>query len=211
RLVAQVHARGITTRLSLQEAQGHRIVVSDGLSPSDRDDRIDQHLPVGSYFLKVDSTGGAGDYDLTALVTPAAAPFQPIATGSASSRFLGVPSLFAVGDFNGDGIPDLASVNGVYLGVGDGTFRDPSAILGLSDLHADDVLSAMITGDFNGDGRLDLVVADRGLPRSLGGKDPGGVIVLFLGNGDGTFQPPKEFAAGAHPVSVVAGDFDGDG
>lgn len=40
--------------------------------------------------------------------------------------------------------------------------------------------------------------------------DYGGVDVL-LGNGDGTFQPAKQFSAFANPNSIVAvGDFDGD-
>ena len=38
----------------------------------------------------------------------------------------------------------------------------------------------------------------------------GGVSVV-LGDGDGTFQAPKTFAAGAGPNRIVAGDFNGDG
>ena len=52
------------------------LVQSDGLSPGDPEDRIDQHLPAGTYFLEVERTEGAGAYTLTATLTPAAAPFH---------------------------------------------------------------------------------------------------------------------------------------
>ena len=34
---------------------------------------------------------------------------------------------------------------------------------------------------------------------------------MLLGNGDGTFQPPKTFAPGSIGTYLVAGDFNGDG
>ena len=70
--------QGLTTQLSLLDSQGQVLVQSDGLSSSDPDDLIAQQLVSGSYFLKVDSTGGAGTYTLTTTVTPTTAPFQPI-------------------------------------------------------------------------------------------------------------------------------------
>src|SRR5262249_7489314 len=69
---------------------------------------------------------------------------------------------------------------------------------------------ALVVRDFNGDGRLDLAVTDAGDVVFGNGTDPGGVSVL-LGNGDGTFQPATEYAAGLAPVAMVAGDFKGDG
>jgi len=35
--------------------------------------------------------------------------------------------------------------------------------------------------------------------------------LVFLGNGDGTFQSPRSFETGGSPISVAVGDFDGDG
>jgi hypothetical protein len=95
-----------------------------------------------------------------------------------------------VGDFNGDGIPDLAAGGALYLGNGDGTFRFAAAIGGRS----------LVVGDFNGDGHLDLVGADVNY----------GTVDLFLGNGDGSFQPAQTYAVlyGAGPLA--AGDFNGD-
>jgi hypothetical protein len=34
---------------------------------------------------------------------------------------------------------------------------------------------------------------------------------VLLGNGDGTFQAARSFAAGSRPISVAVGDFNGDG
>ena len=57
-----------------------------------------------------------------------------------------------------------------------------------------------MAGDFNGDGQLDLAVS------SAAG------VQILLGNGDGTFQPPRvTYAVGYYPGFIVAGDFNGDG
>jgi hypothetical protein len=256
-LIAVVQAQGLPRRLSLLDAQGQVLDVSDGLSPTVPDDVIDRHLSAGTYFLKVQSTGSGGDYALTTTLAPASPPFQPFGTGTRSGTTgFGGPE-FAVGDFNGDGIPDLATTCGVYLGLGDGTFRNPSGGLDLPDPNPRDYCAivagdfngdgkldlamanyvtgsvlvlmgngngtfqpagqywagnlpfSLVAGDFNGDGKLDLAVANDGVPLPFG-NGPGGVSVL-LGNGDGTFQPAHEYAAGASPTYLVTGDFTGDG
>jgi hypothetical protein len=38
-----------------------------------------------------------------------------------------------------------------------------------------------------------------------------GGVEVFLGNGNGTFQPPVSFAVPGNAVDLVAEDFDGDG
>ncbi len=70
------------------------------------------------------------------------------------------PSSVAVGDFNGDGKPDLAvaipSSNHVLVlqGIGNGTFQAALAF------GAGSRPASMAVGDFNGDGKPDLAVSN---------------------------------------------------
>ena len=111
------------------------------------------------------------------------------------------PSSVAVGDFNGDGIPDLAIANNnsnditILLGNGDGTFR----LFGT--FTAGGLPNAINAGDFNGDGILDLAVANATTNN----------VSILLGNGDGSFAPPVNYATGSSPYSAELADFNGDG
>src|SRR5208337_4191608 len=152
--------------------------------------------PAGTDYLEVENLGGTGAYTLTATLTPATTPFQPITLSTGTE-----PGALVAGDFNGDGRTDLAVANlasndvSVLLGNGDGTFQKPVQYATGYGPYA------LVVGDFNGDGRTDLAVAN---------FDDNDVSVL-LGNGDGTFQDQKTYAAGTGPCALVAGDFNGDG
>ncbi|MGB6827183.1 MAG: FG-GAP-like repeat-containing protein [Terracidiphilus sp.] len=115
------------------------------------------------------------------------------------------PDSVAVGDFNGDGIPDLAVANyesstiSVFLGNGDGTFTATSTSPTLASYPP----KAIAAADLNGDGKMDLVVTTPGTV---------GTATIFLGNGDGTFAPVAVSpAVGSEPSSIAVGDFNGDG
>src|SRR5579863_4060575 len=58
-----------------------------------------------------------------------------------------------------------------------------------------------VLADLNGDGIEDGVVSNLS----------SGDVSVLLGNGDGTFQPAVNYAVGSNPMSLVVGDFNGDG
>src|SRR5437879_9667242 len=118
------------------------------------------------------------------------------------------PQSIAVGDFNGDGRPDLAVANNgstnvsVLLGNGDGTFENAFGY------GAGTGPGSVAVGDFNGDGKPDLAVANIG---SMRDNHTDGNVSVLLGNGDGTFRSAVNYGAGSVPRSVTVSDFNGDG
>ena len=111
------------------------------------------------------------------------------------------PYSVTTGDFNGDGVTDLATANfrnvniSVLLGVGDGTFAAQATYaVGYGPL-------SITTGDFNGDGVTDLATANLYSDN----------VSVLLGVGNGTFVAQVTYAAGDETGSVTTGDFNGDG
>jgi hypothetical protein len=87
---------------------------------------------------------------------------------------------------------------GVSLGNGNGTFLvQPTFSTG-----AGSAPYKVAVGDFNNDTRLDIAVANVGINN----------VVIFLGNGNGTFagQMILSTGAGSYPISVAVGDFNQD-
>jgi FG-GAP-like repeat len=164
-----------------------------------RDGKIDVLVILSTGQLAVCLGRGDGSFGNDLVLTP---PF--------------VADSFVAGDFNGDGLIDLAIAPvlnsaaadlAVFLGNGDGTFRAPIVARG--------ALPGRIfaAADINGDGKLDLIAGN-------------GVLA---GLGDGRFHPPVFFGVGntaciagrgpgfpgflCSPVyaAAVAADFSGDG
>jgi hypothetical protein len=124
-----------------------------------------------------------------------AAPVPYVATGA--------PYFVVARDLNGDGRLDLVTANSlgdgvsVLLGNGDGTFK-PEVRYGAGVGSAP---NAVAVADVNGDGKPDLVTANNGTDG----------VSVFLGNGNGTFQPAMSYGAGQKPFGIAAGDLDGNG
>src|SRR5215831_16112018 len=107
-----------------------------------------------------------------------------------------------VADFNRDGRLDLAiatscctvagGVN-IYLGNGDGTFKQGTTISG----NGSNAVNLALA-DFNGDHLPDLAVSFFS-----------GTTDILIGNGNGTFRKTATLAEGGY--QVVAGDFNADG
>jgi hypothetical protein len=112
----------------------------------------------------------------------------------------------AAGDFNGDGKADLAiTVNNssssylnIYLSNGDGTFT-------LGQQYSVYPNSYVTAADVNGDGKPDLVVD---AVSTYGGAYN---LLVFLGNGDGTFRGPVFGPRMYYSSQTEVADFNGDG
>lgn len=123
------------------------------------------------------------------------------------------PAAIRAADLNGDGKLDLLTANlGAALSPGNqglsvllqgaaGTFLPPVH-------HATGYRStALAVGDLNGDGKVDVAVANSGLP-----GDPGSVSVLLQDPAAaGTLLAPTNHLGAWGPMGVAFGDMDGDG
>lgn len=126
------------------------------------------------------------------------------------------PSQEAIGDFNRDGILDVAIANAgtnhvsILLGNGDGTFDAPRQfavgaarypnVQGVT-FSQNGFRRAITADDFDEDGIIDLAMTN---------YDSADVSVL-LGRGDGTFAPHRRFGATYAPFGITVGDVNRDG
>lgn len=136
-------------------------------------------VPNGTFAPRADYACGEGAYDITS------------------------------GDFNSDGITDLAvaASAGVSVLPGQGAGGRGDGTFGARTTYAcQDSPFGVATGDFDADGITDLAVAN----------SASSSVSILLGNGDGgqgdgTFAPAVHYACGIYPYAVAVGDWNGDG
>ena len=119
------------------------------------------------------------------------------------------PFSLAVSDLNTDGYPDIVTANqgsspsyysssvSVFLGNGNGSFQSQKHFLTSSESRS------VAVADLDADGASDIVT-------TAGNFTPSYHVLVFFGNGDGTFQAQKRFSVGASPRSVAVADLNAD-
>jgi hypothetical protein len=172
-----------------------------------------QYPTAGSYSLTAGDFDGDGKTDLA--VSAFDGPSVSILMGNGDGTFRSYTAFSAprsnivlTGDLNQDGKLDLATLNpasqsvSVLLGNGNGTFQAPVSY------PTDQRGIGLIVGDFNGDGKPDLATSEAHFYDVTVTA-----VALLVGNGNGTFQPPKVYESNAFgsPESISSGDFNHDG
>jgi len=108
------------------------------------------------------------------------------------------------GDFDGDGLVDLAVTTAlrergsvsILRGRGDGTFQ-----MSGNPYPTGRFTTPIIRGDFNLDGVVDLAVINEGSNSAT----------ILRGKADGTFESQAIYGVGQQPTGLATGDFNGDG
>lgn len=129
--------------------------------------------------------------------------FTYIDTGLRNTTFAWIAGL---ADFNKDGKPDLLvyeyTALEIWLGNGDGTFSYDYRL----DMSGYVPQQVAAIADLDGDGNLDFILAPGNDPLA-----PSGPLLIFYGNGDGTFQPAAELPISHQYWQVVVADVNRDG
>jgi hypothetical protein len=157
-------------------------------------------LPQAVANITIADMDGDGRADIVSACPYSVCPGQ-VLWGNGAYQFspatvMNLNTPYIVGDFNGDGKPDIATGSSTFLNAGGRTFKEvQNNNLPLSNA----VMTAV--GDFNGDGKDDVAI------NLLGDTE----IAIYYSNGDGTFYQATRVDPGQLPGAMAVGDFNGDG
>jgi hypothetical protein len=121
------------------------------------------------------------------------------------------PQSVALGDFNGDGRPDVATANSGSSNVSvllntTALFDAAAGFAAALPFATGSFPESVVVGDLNGDGKPDIATAN---------SSPTAISVLLNTTSQGTATPsfaaPATFATATRPFSLAIGDFNGDG
>ncbi len=152
------------------------------------------------------------DYTVSVLLNRGDGTFAPRVDYGGGNLYV------AVGDLNGDGKPDIVTVDGidsivlVLYNVGNGAFT------GLYGYGVGRGPVCVTLADVNGDGRLDIITAnDETYDSATGQYVSGHSVSVLLNTGSGnfpattSFAPKTDYPVGGRTNYVTVGDVDGDG
>jgi hypothetical protein len=152
------------------------------------------------------ASGTCGPGSVSVLLGNGDGTFQPAVPYATNTN----PQSVTVGDFDENGVPDLAVVNAIsiitpgpgtvsiLLGNGNGTFGTAT------EFPAGDGPGAIVAGDFDGDHHLDLAITNF-IPINVVSA-----VAVLSGDGHGNFAPLVSYPTANGPVKLVAADLDGD-
>ena len=187
--------------------------------------RVTNAHPAGIYTVTVTAFNGCTTtmttFTLTVMRPPPCNPVDQIAFSRTTLSAGTAPRSVAIGDFDGDGIQDLAlglRVSSVPLsqgkvsiflgkganGKGTGTFRLQAFDYLIGTTTSNSTPNSLVVGDFDGDGRPDIATANSGSAN----------VSVLLNNtttqGSPVFLNAVNYDVGAQPRSIAVGDFNGD-
>jgi hypothetical protein len=131
-------------------------------------------------------------------------PGSPGTFSPSSDYVTGQSPVVALGDIDGDGLPDLVvgtTRNPAGVSVfaqsrtSPGVFESPVQIASLEGV------SSVAVGDIDRNGTVDVCLSTA----------TGLVVLLQEGSVPGTFVPAIRYEAGSQPIAIAMGDLDGDG
>jgi len=165
----------------------------------------------------VSINAGGAEFELDVAIGNGDGTFQYPVVQNVFSITQPAPCAMAVGDFNGDGMLDVAiwgtsgpanaSELDIFLGNGNGTFTFRGTFAAPNSANFNPGSNSLVVADFNGDGILDVAALT-----------PYNGVFIFWGYGTGVFQPAvgystvdPNYPSNTTAVGLAVGDLNGDG